>query len=189
MNRSSLHSAVGTLLLGAVACFTAISARGQTASGGGIGPRFADSVVAIQFRAEHIPLDSAQFARDHAELRNDYAPWRLGRGFYVFGLVPGSDVETAAGSLRLAPEVLVVNPVLEGAPGHNVWMTDQVVVKLGETTTGAQVESLNVALAAYANPPDPRRPREYYVRINPALRRSALEIAESYRQSGLCEFA
>lgn len=104
-------------------------------------------------------------------------------------LSPGSDVETAACSLRLAPEVLVVNPVLEGGPGHNVWMTDQVVVKFGETTTGAQVESLNVALAAYANPPDSRRPREYYVRINPALRRSALEIAELYRQSALCEFA
>lgn len=89
MKGSSRHLGAVGLLLSSVSYLTATPAWSQTPSGGGIVPRFADSVVAIQFRAEHIPLDSAQFARDHAELRKDYPPWRLGRGFYVFGLEPG----------------------------------------------------------------------------------------------------
>jgi len=153
------------------------------------GRAVADSVIAIQFADGVSPGYPSQFAASRPELRDDYVPWYLGRGFYVFAVEPGNVVDTAACNLRRAADVALVNPILNTRSGGNVYMTDLVIVRLKSTAPAQFFDSLNTVLARTVNPPDPRWPRDYYIRVNPSVMGSAMDVARRYMASGLCEFA
>jgi hypothetical protein len=52
----------------------------------------------------------------------------------------------------------------------------------------ARIDSLNRALAAYVNPPNPDEPMLYFVRVRSDLQLSTLDIAELYYETGLCRY-
>jgi hypothetical protein len=83
---------------------------------------FADSVITVQFATEVTPAIVGVFGSDHRGLQDDYEPWPLGRGFYVFGVDENSDVDSVMEVLRSSAAVRIVNPVLATARG-NIWMT------------------------------------------------------------------
>jgi hypothetical protein len=149
----------------------------------------ADSLVSILFATAPLAFDSSAFARERPELRDDAPVANLGRGIYIFAVEPGSVIPTVLGQLRTDTRVRMVKTVLGDGEGHVRFMGDQLIVQFKDGTSQRKIDSLNGALAAYANPPYPEEPLLYFVQARSDFGVSALEVAEMYYGSGMCRYA
>lgn len=83
----------------------------------------------------------------------------------------------------------VVNPVLLGRDGNDVYMTDQIIVKWREGVSQRLRDSLNQKLTEIAEQPYLARPQHQFVRMRGGTGKTALEISDEYVASGHCEWA
>ena len=148
----------------------------------------ADSIVCIKF-ASGVPLPgAATFAQERPELVDDYSIWNLSESFKVFGVGPGQDIDTVIASLRGLPEVGIATPVFHRG-GARAFMTDVVMVSFKSEVTEAQIDSLNDELGVVDASANPDGPLQWTVHVAQWSRTDPLEVANAYRESGMCYFA
>lgn len=152
-------------------------------------PRISPTSVCIKLAESQDENRALEFANGHPLINPEIAPLRISHGFFVYTLIEGTSAATAFDSLRRSDDVAVVNPVLLGRDGSDVYMTDQIIVKWRDGVSQRLRDSLNQELTEIAELPDPARPQHQFVRMRGRSGKTAVEVSDEYVASGHCEWA